>query len=732
MTITSRVNRATMDGNGVSTTLAIDFPFHSVEDLIVIETIIATGAETTKVLNTDYTVGGAQDDAGHFPDGGEITFTTPPASTVRMVVYRDPPMLQGVVLQETGKIPVKAAIESPLDKLTMIDQRLSERIDRALRLSDGDSLEMGRLPVKGVRASRYLGFDGDGNPTVMTTPQGVLTPISQLTESLIAALPAAGAAGTLRKITDGVRGVWMDSGAVWYQLSGDTANVKSFGAKGDGVTNDTTAVQSAIDSGAKEILFPPGEYVLGNIEIENKTHFRIIGHGAAITWTGTAGVGANIGFQLMGTCSNVTIEGLTIEGDGVVANGHAGVWMHDGQTMESVKILRNRISNVCIGVSFSAFTGGSFSGGIIAFNEIDRVVGTSSGLGYGIHLSKATGIQVFENRINDASRHAIYHAAGDTGSIIHHNIIANHRLTDHDGGYAYALVVSRSSNVIVAENVIKGHYDGGIEISHVTADAYSCASILVIGNHLLDRQNNVSDILVGEQAVPGSYETTHVFLIGNEFFNDYAKKDTNGDILVFNGRQIVISENTFKTIGVAGTMRYISIGHDAYISADDDCTEVHVTDNKMFAEGSSLTDIRVIDYAEDICGNTSRHTALRNIVPVTATRAYFNATRTNPTLHADTSTGHIMGVYTAADTTPSVRNVTCMVIANAGAVTIAQFDDGEEAQVLTLIFTDANTTVQDGASIQLAGGANFTSAANKTLVLAKYSTTWFQIGGSTN
>src|SRR5574343_97649 len=196
MSISSQVNRATMDGNGVATTLAIDFPFHSVEDLIVIETIIATGAETTKVLNTDYTVGGAQD------DGGQITFTTPPASSVRVVAYRDPPMLQGVVLQETGKIPVKAAIESPLDKLTMIDQRLSERIDRALRLSDGDSLEMGRLPAKGVRASRYLGFDGDGNPTMMQTPTGVLTAVAQLTESTYAGLPAPGAAGTLRKVTD--------------------------------------------------------------------------------------------------------------------------------------------------------------------------------------------------------------------------------------------------------------------------------------------------------------------------------------------------------------------------------------------------------------------------------------------------------------------------------------------------------------------------------------------------
>ena len=73
-----------------------------------------------------------------------------------------------------------------------------------------------------------------------------------------------------------------------------------------------------------------------------------------------------------------------------------------------------------------------------------------------------------------------------------------------------------------------------------------------------------------------------------------------------------------------------------------------------------------------------------------------------------------------------------MYIANAGAVSITTFDDGEDGQVINLIFGDANTTVQDGANLQLAGGANFTSAANKTLVLAKYSTTWVQRGGSTN
>lgn len=284
MTITNRVNRATMDGNGVATTLTIDFPFHSVEDLIVIETVIATGTETTKVLNADYTVSGAQDAAGHYPDGGEITLTTPPPSTVRLVVYRDPPMLQGVVLQETGKIPVKAAIESPLDKLTMIDQRLSERIDRALRLSDGDSLEMSRLPVKGVRASRYLGFDGDGNPTMMQTPTGVVTSIAQLTESTVAALPAAGAAGSLRKVTDGVRGVWMDTGTQWAQLTGHVANVKDFQAKGDDLTDDTAAFVSAIAAltTGGTICIPPGIYRL-NGPLTIPSYITVVGTGVGAT-----------------------------------------------------------------------------------------------------------------------------------------------------------------------------------------------------------------------------------------------------------------------------------------------------------------------------------------------------------------------------------------------------------------------------------------------------------------
>jgi len=43
----------------------------------------------------------------------------------------------------------------------------------------------------------------------------------------------------------------------------DPASVKSFGAKGDGKTNDTEAFKKAFASGEKDIYVPPGTYLIG-------------------------------------------------------------------------------------------------------------------------------------------------------------------------------------------------------------------------------------------------------------------------------------------------------------------------------------------------------------------------------------------------------------------------------------------------------------------------------------
>lgn len=80
-------------------------------------------------------------------------------------------------------------------------------------------------------------------------------------------LPAPGAPGCLARVTDSVRGLWMDQGSQWFSLSGEVANVKEFGAKGDGITDDQCAFAAAIASLSPSnsskggvVLVPPGIY----------------------------------------------------------------------------------------------------------------------------------------------------------------------------------------------------------------------------------------------------------------------------------------------------------------------------------------------------------------------------------------------------------------------------------------------------------------------------------------
>lgn len=64
-------------------------------------------------------------------------------------------------------------------------------------------------------------------------------------------------------------------------------NVKTYGAKGDGVTDDTVAIQAAINYaisiGKKEIIFPAGTYIYG--VLTNTSGLTFIGDGVTLTGT---------------------------------------------------------------------------------------------------------------------------------------------------------------------------------------------------------------------------------------------------------------------------------------------------------------------------------------------------------------------------------------------------------------------------------------------------------------
>jgi hypothetical protein len=54
-----------------------------------------------------------------------------------------------------------------------------------------------------------------------------------------------------------------------HTTSSSSINVKDFGAVGDGVTDDTPAIQAAIDSKKGPVYIPPGDFVISQIELPN-------------------------------------------------------------------------------------------------------------------------------------------------------------------------------------------------------------------------------------------------------------------------------------------------------------------------------------------------------------------------------------------------------------------------------------------------------------------------------
>jgi hypothetical protein len=145
---------------------------------------------------------------------------------------------------------------------------------------------------------------------------------ASLGAGLLAVTEAAGAAQQTRESAN-------DLGARTY-------NIRDFGAKGDGVTLDTAAVQAAIDACAKDqggtVLVPAGVFVIGTVELKsNVTLFlaaagKVLGsadgkqyHAAdAIPLAGDSTLeDGNVGLIYAANAENITIEGPgTIDGQG--------------------------------------------------------------------------------------------------------------------------------------------------------------------------------------------------------------------------------------------------------------------------------------------------------------------------------------------------------------------------------------------------------------------------------
>lgn len=329
MTVSTTSNRKTYTGDGVSTVFAFPYKFIETADIVVYV------AGVRQIIG--YTVGTPSD------NGANITFSVAPANLATIVILADPARTQATSLPTTGPFPAKT-VETMADKLTLLVQRLYDLASRSLTLSDGDSTtasttlptpSAGKLLGWNASASQLANIDpaslattiiygtaqgdifsGTGAQTVfsLSASPGALNnldvSISGVTQRpgldytwasgttlTFTSAPPAGTNNILVRYLQALAQGSSDSGSVAYIPAGTGAvtrnvqtklrerlSVKDFGAVGDGVTDDTIAINTANAAAValnKELFWPTGVYIASNIPAI--ANMRWVGEGVTQT-----------------------------------------------------------------------------------------------------------------------------------------------------------------------------------------------------------------------------------------------------------------------------------------------------------------------------------------------------------------------------------------------------------------------------------------------------------------
>jgi hypothetical protein len=138
----------------------------------------------------------------------------------------------------------------------------------------------------------------------------------------------------------------------YAMINGDPANVLDFGAIGDGVANDTVAIQAALNSGADSVFFPEGTYLVGSGGLTWPAGVYLYGNATilrnAATPTGATLLGTTAGiYRINGLTFNdgghsqqkgmIEINNVSAEfycSDLTMHNGYAALWIKQADVVD--------------------------------------------------------------------------------------------------------------------------------------------------------------------------------------------------------------------------------------------------------------------------------------------------------------------------------------------------------------------------------------------------------------
>jgi len=501
-----------------------------------------------------------------------------------------------------------------------------------------------------------------------------------------------------------------------------------FGATGDGVTDDTAAIQAALDAvtvsgGIRTVYFPSGTYLISTALNFNKHNVIYKGDGSSsIIKTKNGAVNFTAQFLFATGLSYITIRDLVIDGnsDNNTLNDTAGIYAlnTDHFTLQDC-IIQNTPQ---IGLFLSATT--------LAHTNFKIIHNELRNIGYrAIQVHKGREGDISHNTVISSGNHGIGVTLGSTAvSDFSAHVTVDSNYVNRavspttqwhgtvEGGFMI-LASEGSQDVVINNNrCFDNRPSGGDGIGTVGSPA---------GSNVLYRGIVISNNTVMYAGGFGIDASSHNTVIGNTVM--YSGSDgiviagdlgpIRKDILIADN--IVYNPNLLNLPGTAGIALNSAVNNGAT------WTHIKIANNIVLDEGPRadygvlINSTRMSIVGMEIHGNDLEKVKTESIHIITPTNVVNLRVK-------DNVEKNLFKQFAPNDLTPSVLGGEFFITANSGSIrTITMFDNGYVGQRIHVRIGDNFTRIDFSATnLKGNGGVDYTAKKGSTLDCVFDGTQW--------